>query len=1088
MPAKKPVKAYQHRDAKRAHIPSAEEAGYEAGSDKVAGAPGSVRLPLNPVLTRGQDPELFWKHKYATDERLGGLLDQLDAALKSGDTAAARNLLEQTRETIQQRYTLEDDDSRQIDIRSLYRHEHISPEQVMSGLWRVAGPESPATGHSPQATQLELFGNAIAHEELDKVGDYYTHSDGWTNRLIQGDSHLVMSSLLEREGMAGQVQCIYIDPPYGIKYGSNWQMRLNNRTVTDGKDEDLSGEPEQIKAFRDTWELGIHSYLGYLRDRLLVARQLLHESGSCFVQISDENVHLVRCLMDEVFGSENFVSLITFTKTSSQTVVLLPGTADYLLWFAKDKPNAKYRPLYKPKEFGGDGADKYDQVELPDGIRRAMSRDEKEKPTILPKGSRIYRLDNLMSQSEGRQKGHGAACWFPVEVEGREFLPNQRSRWKTNENGMANLKASKRLQALKNTLGYVRFLDDFPVFAISNVWTDIGGIQSRSEGKLYVVQTAAEAAKRCILMTTDPGDLVLDPTCGSGTTAYVAEQWGRRWITIDTSRIALNIAKTRLMTANFPYYELYDQERCDLRLGFQYKKVPHITLGSIANGEPPKEETLYDQPKEDKKRLRVAGPFTVETLQSYEPVSPEELARQRESDTELANFEDLIFEHLASAGVKTGDKRENAVFTRIDRLSHASLHAEGWYPADVASGERRVTGGKSGGEAAKNPPATGHPPQATQSFSERKAYLHIGPKFGTVSKQAVTEAIKACRDRRDGDWLLILGFAFESGLHETTKSFGSFQVSLVRMHDDLMQQGLLKKDKKAASFVTIGEPDVRVESGLWLVTSGGDALLSMDECEVLSGLGSLEAIHGLGREGLRRLADLAERGDLRTDEPSAAGGGVDSVKHRRGRGKADDGGVSAGPGTRAGITRGTGDPNDPGRTVRISGSGRIGDDLERLRHDQPDAYRSRQIAALQKLAEAASHPPLATRHYALVTIEGLDIYDPIKDEVKSRDVHDIAYWMLDDAYDGSNFVVRQVFFCGGDKDEFDSWRKGLDKLSATKTKQAAEQTLKIEIDDEAFDRLYGHVSHPFPAAPGQKVAVRVVSQFGEETTKVLTVE
>lgn len=1076
MPAKKPVKAYQHRDAKRAHIPSAEEAGYEAGSDKVAGGPDSLRLPLNPVLTRGQDPELFWKHKYATDERLGGLLDQLDAALKSGDTAAARNLLEQTRETIQQRYTLEDDDSRQIDIRSLYRHEHISPEQVMSGLWRVAGPESPATSHSPQATQLELFGNAIAHEELDKVGDYYTHSDGWTNRLIQGDSHLVMSSLLEREGMAGQVQCIYIDPPYGIKYGSNWQMRLNNRTVTDGKDEDLSGEPEQIKAFRDTWELGIHSYLGYLRDRLLVARQLLHESGSCFVQISDENVHLVRCLMDEVFGSENFVSLITVKKTGVQTSNLISPVSDYIIWYSKDINQIKYRQLYKEIR-AGEGrttGERYDQVALPNG--EVVSAGSIE---IVPEGSRFLQYVSLSSNRPAKEHEKIAYTF-----EERSYYPPANRTWTTSPEGFKRLVQANRIYAAGRTLRFIRYLDDFSATPVSNLWDDVAGATDKS----YVVQTSNVVIQRCILMTTDPGDLVLDPTCGSGTTAYVAEQWGRRWITIDTSRIALNIAKTRLMTANFPYYELYDQERCDLRLGFQYKKVPHITLGSIANGEPPKEETLYDQPKEDKKRLRVAGPFTVETLQSYEPVSPEELARQRESDTELANFEDLIFEHLASAGVKTGDKRENAVFTRIDRLSHASLHAEGWYPADVASGERRVTGGKSGGEAAKNPPATGHSPQATQSFSERKAYLHIGPKFGTVSKQAVTEAIKACRDRRDGDWLLILGFAFESGLHETTKSFGSFQVSLVRMHDDLMQQGLLKKDKKAASFVTIGEPDVRVESGLWLVTSGGDALLSMDECEVLSGLGSLEAIHGLGREGLRRLADLAERGDLRTDESGAAGCGVDSVKHRRGRGKADDGGISASPGARAGIARGTGDPNDPGRTVRISGSGRIGDDLERLRHDQPDAYRSRQIAALQKLAKAASHPPLATRHYALVTIEGLDIYDPIKDEVKSRDVHDIAYWMLDDAYDGSNFVVRQVFFCGGDKDEFDSWRKGLDKLSATKTKQAAEQTLKIEIDDEAFDRLYGHVSHPFPAAPGQKVAVRVVSQFGEETTKVLTVE
>ncbi len=428
-------------------------------------------------------------------------------------------------------------------------------------------------------------------------------------------------------------------------------------------------------------------------------------------------------------------------------------------------------------------------------------------------------------------------------------------------------------------------------------------------GLSYVVQTAIQVIQRCILMSSDPGDLVLDPTCGSGTSAYVAEQWGRRWITIDTSRIAVNIAKSRLMTATFPYYHLYDQQKCDIRQGFIYRKDPHTTLGSIANNEPPVEETLYDQPLEDRKRLRVAGPFTVETLQSYEPISPEELARQRTEDKELANFEDLIFAHLKSAGVKTGRKDENAVFVRIDRLADSALHAEGWYAAGAG---------------------------------EKKAYLHIGPKFGTVSNQAVTEAIKACRDKRDGDWLLILGFAFESGVSDvTTRDFGQFKVSIVRMHDNLLQQGLLKRDKKAASFVTIGEPDIRL--------------------------------------------------------------------HRE---------------------NGT----------------------------------------------------------ATVEIAGLDIYDPIKDEVKSRDVHDIAYWMVDDDYDGSNFVVRQVFFCGGDKDEFEEWKKGLSELAEAKTKKAAEQTLKVEIDDEAFAGVYGHVSRPFPVKKGQKIAVRVISQFGEETTKVVDVK
>ena len=471
------------------------------------------------------------------------------------------------------------------------------------------------------------------------------------------------------------------------------------------------------------------------------------------------------------------------------------------------------------------------------------------------------------------------------------------------------------MEAYGSTLAYRRFADDFPFLPLSNLWDDTltGGY---AEDRYYVVQTITKVIQRCVLMTTDPGDLVVDPTCGSGTTAYVGEQWGRRWITIDTSRIALNVAKTRLMTGTFPYYQLYDQATCDLRQGFIYRKVPHVTLGSIAKNEAPEEETLYDQPLEDKKRLRVAGPFTVETLQNYEPISPEELARQREAETELAGFEDGIFEELRHAGVKTGDKQEAVKFTRIDRLSDARLHAEGWYvPSDAALRE-----------------ANGN---------EKKAYLYIGPKFGTVSKQAVNEAIKACRDKRDGDWLLILGFSFESGLQDiTTRDFGSFRASIVRMHDDLLQQGLLKRVAKSASFVTIGEPDIR------------------------------------------------------------------------------------------------------------------------LKRDNGDA---------------------------VVEIAGLDIYDPVKDEVKSRDVHDINYWMLDDNYDGSNFVVRQVFFCGGDKDEFDAWKKGLSNLALASTKKKAEQTLKLEIDDEAFANAYGHISRPFKVEKGQKIAVRVISQFGEETTKVLIV-
>ncbi len=847
----KEIDSIKHKSDTRSHIPSIEEAGIESASSKVK-EKSAAEYPVNPVVHRGQDPELFWLNKYGHDDH---------------------------------------EDLVKIDIRSLYRHEHISPELLIKNFYRLKEADEV---QGDLFSVNELFGNALEIEEIEKVSEYYKHQDGWSNRLIQGDSLLVMTSLLEREGMSGKIQMIYIDPPYGIKYGSNWQMHLHGRDVKDGSDEHLTGEPEQIKAYRDTWELGIHSYLSYLRDRLLLARELLTESGSCFVQISDENVHLVRCIMDEVFGSENFVTLIAFNKTTGFSSKNISSIADYLIWYSKSMDNIKYRQLYREKSAGDEGATKYKPIKT---------------ITAIPEGrfdpESLAVSDQLTSQGE-------SSTDQSFECFGRNWTPPKGLHWKTTVAGLKKLNALNRIIIEGNSLRYIRFLNDFPIFPLSNIWTDIGGIQSRSEGKLYVVQTAVSAIERCLLMSTDPGDLVLDPTCGSGTTANVAEQWGRRWITIDTSRIALNIAKTRLMTTTFPYYKLYDEKGKDIRQGFIYKKVPHITLKSLANDEPPEDETLFDQPESDNKSLRVAGPFTVETLQAFEPESPEAIDVSTNTD-DLQNFEDRIFEHMKSAGIKNGLKNETAIFVRIERLASGWLHAEGFY----------------------NTPK-----------GERKAYLHIGPRFGTVSRQAVNEAVKECRTRGDADWLIILGFSFESNIsnENITTSMGSFEVTKTRMHDDLLQEGLLKKDKKAASFVTIGEPDIKL--------------------------------------------------------------------HEEGSGK--------------------------DRTVKVE-------------------------------------------------IQGLDIYDPIKDEVKPRSVADIAYWMIDSDYDGSNFIVRQVFFCGGDKDEFDKWRRGLDDMAKRGTKKKAEQTLKIEIDEEAFERVYGHVSLPFEAKKGQKIAVKVISQFGEESMKVIEV-
>jgi len=878
------IDSIKHPKDTRVHIPSKEEAGYEDGNVKVQSGKRTLELPINPVTTRGQDPELFWLDKYGNDDR--------------------EELL-------------------RVDIRSLYRHEHIAPETIIKNLYRVVEDASPQSDLFGGVNNL--FGNALERDELEKVSDYYAHHDGWTNRLIQGDSHLVMASLLEREGMAGQVQMIYIDPPYGIKYGSNWQIKLNDKKVTDGSDDSLTGEPEVIKAFRDTWELGVHSYLSYIRDRLLIAKELLTESGTCFVQISDENVHLVRSVMDGVFGSANFCSQISFVKTSSSSTNLLPTTRDYLLWYAKDKDLAtkKYRKIWAKKSKKTVDA-RYRYVVDDNKMVVSLSKEQLENDEI-PEGQTPFWASDPTSQ------GSSANGTVDFLFRGRTFHPGRDRHWSVPTTYLTKLGEKNRLAVWGKRLTYKRFIDDFPVTDLTDNWDDTTVFRN-TDGAKYVVQTAKKVIQRCLLMTTDPGDLVLDPTCGSGTTAFVAEQFGRRWITIDTSRIALNIAKTWLMTARFPYYFLNsgnnveyvlqkkggirarvtgitgDKPINDIRQGFVYKKVPHTTLKSLAYDEPPESETLYDEPVEDKKKIRVSGPFTVETLQNFEPVSPKEIAEENMVSGEA--FEQVIKDHLLATGVKNGRKDEQVMFSRVEILANEYLHAEGFY--------QNGTG-------------------------DKKAYFHIGPKFGTVSKKSVNQAIRECQARGDAQWLVVLGFSFESDITGSTQttSMGTFEVTRARIHDDLLQEGLKKKPaKSAASFVTIGEPDI----------------------------------------------DLDRTGDTAT-----------------------------------------------------------------------------------------------------VEIKGLDIYDPIKDEVKARNISDIAYWMVDDDYDGSNFVVEQVFFCGGDKDEFKKWQKGLDNLAKDKTRQRAEKTLKIEIDEEAFDRVYGHRSHPIKIKhPGQKIAVRVISQFGEESTKVLS--
>ncbi|HMZ21123.1 MAG TPA: site-specific DNA-methyltransferase, partial [Blastocatellia bacterium] len=456
---------------------------------------------------------------------------------------------------------------------SLHVHERIDPRTIIEAVRKT---------DDQAAQQMSLFAEQ-QKQPLREAIEFYKHPHNWTNRLIAGDSLLVMNSLIEKEGMAGHVQMVYLDPPYGIRYGSNFQPFVNKREVKDGKDDDLTQEPETLKAFRDTWELGIHSYLTYLRDRLLIARELLHESGSIFVQISDENLHHVREVMDDVFGASNLVAMVVVRKTaavSSPTARtnVLPTTCDYLVWYARDLKHIKYRQLYLSKQAGDGGSGVYSWVELPDGSRRRMTSLEMSDPSSIPHQAKIFRLDNLTSTGYSEKLSSG------IECQGQIYTPGPNLHWKTTPEGMSNLISKRRAVPSGKSLAYIRFFDDFPVSPLSDVWLDTG-TGSFTDPKVYVVQTNVKVLTRCILMCSDPGDIVFDPTCGSGTTAYAAEQWGRRWITCDTSRVSITLARQRLMTAVYDYYQLAQPDE-GVGSGFKYKTVPHVTLKSIANNEP----------------------------------------------------------------------------------------------------------------------------------------------------------------------------------------------------------------------------------------------------------------------------------------------------------------------------------------------------------------------------------------------------------------------------------------------------------------------------------------------------------------------
>ncbi|MCL2790817.1 MAG: site-specific DNA-methyltransferase [Desulfobulbus sp.] len=777
------------------------------------------------------------------------------------------------------------EDLKPVRAAPLYIQEKVHPKVLIDDLKRESEARAKKDA-PPVAQQLSLFAdfNGIA-EGVDKT-EFYQHEQNWSNRLILGDSLQVMAGLAEREGLRGKVQCIYFDPPYGIKFNSNFQWSTTSRDVKDNKADHITREPEQVKAFRDTWRDGIHSYLSYIRDRLIVARDLLTDSGSIFVQIGDENVHRVRAVMDEVFGDENFVSQINFKTTGgagspSGGTDTLASVNNFILWFSKRKESAKYRQAYRPKGELSGGSAAYNKLDFYDAKeRRPASEDERE---VVPKGARLYRFDNLTSQSSGGPQ------FFDVQLDGKT-IPVGKSGWKTTATGMVRLRSAQRIALAGKTLSYVRYINDFPVYPINNSWDDTVTAGFASD-KIYVVQTNAKVIERCILMTTDPGDLVLDPTCGSGTTAYVAEQWGRRWITIDTSRVALALARTRLMGARYPYYLLTDSPEGQkkeaeiartapsanatygkISHGFVYERVPHITLKSIANNteidviwekwqgkleplrqklcdlveqdwrewEIPREieahipswlistfqqrvtimsvdrratvdqikklhaswwqariarqkeidasiaakadtEYLYDKPFVDNKKVRVAGPFTVESLSPHrmlmldendEIVDPLERAIQEGGK----DFTAMILEELKSAGVQQASKEDKIVFASLKPWPGKYINGEGIYE---------------------------------EGDKERRAAVFIGPEFGSVARQ---DLVAAAREAADADFDVLIACAFNyDAASADLPNLGRIPILKARMNADLHMSADLKNTGKGNLFIIFGEPDIAIE-------------------------------------------------------------------------------------------------------------------------------------------------------------------------------------------------------------------------------------------------------------------------------------
>ena len=1007
----KEVESLTHDESARLNIPTAE---YQTQSSDEAVAAIQVAYKR---LNRDLDPQLVWRGK---------------------DVADWADL--------------------EVSAPPLYIQEKVHPKALVEDLQRLSRQRSVEQAASEAGFQIELFSDFNGLPAGDARTEFYQHQMNWSNRMILGDSLQVMASLAEREGIRGQVQCIYIDPPYGIKFNSNFQWSTTSRDVKDGNAGHITREPEQVRAFRDTWRDGVHSYLTYLRDRLTASRDLLTATGSIFVQIGDENVHRVRALLDEVFGTEAFVAQVTFRVKSPLGNSELARTSNYILWYAKNPDSVKFRELRALKQLAGHS--EFSLVQQCDG--QVVSR-VKLDPAEITDSDRYLTAQNLGSS------GYTESCMFDYSIEGRTFSHPRGKSWKTNESGMRRLARANRLHPLIRSLRWRYYLDDAPGEAITDVWQDTFA----AHDKTYVVQTATSVIERCLLMTTDPGDLVLDPTCGSGTTAYVAEQWGRRWITIDTSRVALTLARARLMGARYPYYLLSDspegqQKEADLshvepsdaptygdvRQGFVYERVPHITLRSIANNaeidviyeqrqpvvetaladlnsalradppepfdvsvggrkgeridftqplkatvplpsgeeapasgllewEVPRErpgnwpaeaaephdrfwqarlerqqaidesiaakadfEFLYDKPYEDSSKVRVAGPFTVESISPHRYLALDAddqlidpVAEARSNGEAPQDFVSLILDNLRAAGVQQVHKAGRINFVSLQPWPGEYVCAEGAYlesaalPANGRDGAEPVATATSSAVAAPDagsstPDGAGSPEQdAPASAATRRAAIFVGPEFGTVTRP---DLVAASREAAEAGFDVLIACAFNYDAHasEFTKS-GPLQVLQARMNADLHMASELKSTGSGNLFVIFGEPDI----------------------------------------------------ELLTAHPTSDGAEQFCVKLR-----------------------------------------------------------------------------------------GIDVFDPTTGDIRSDEPDSIACWFVDTNYDHESFFVRHAYFLGAD-----------DPYRSLKT------TLKAEIDEDAWSSLRSDLSRPFPAPETGHVAVKVINHLGDEVMKVFRV-